>query len=100
MPLSLSLSLASSAKSNKFFLVQGKEKQADAKRKELSDGSKSDHVVLINAMKRWERSVSRGTDRQFCWEFFLSSTTLRVGTHLFLSTLLFLNHVVLSFKVY
>ena len=30
---------------------QGKEKEADAARKELSEGSKSDHIVLINAMK-------------------------------------------------
>lgn len=31
--------------------VQGKEKEVDSARRELSGGHKSDHIVLINAMK-------------------------------------------------
>ena len=38
---------------------QGKEKEADAARKELSEGSKSDHIVLINAMKVQAARVTR-----------------------------------------
>nr|KAG5698926.1 hypothetical protein BaRGS_024847 [Batillaria attramentaria] len=34
-----------------FVIPLGKEKEADAARKELSEGSKSDHIVLINALK-------------------------------------------------
>ncbi|KAL8564469.1 hypothetical protein ACOMHN_017611 [Nucella lapillus] len=61
-----------------FFIPLGKEKEADKARKKLAQGSKSDHLVLINAMKGWERSQSRGTDRQYCWDYFLSPNTLRM----------------------
>ncbi|PVD36953.1 hypothetical protein C0Q70_03946 [Pomacea canaliculata] len=61
-----------------FFTPLGKEKEVDSARRELSGGHKSDHIVLINAMKGWERSLSRGTDKNYCWQNFLSSTTLRM----------------------
>ncbi|XP_076451266.1 ATP-dependent DNA/RNA helicase DHX36-like [Babylonia areolata] len=61
-----------------FVIPLGKEKEADKARKELAEGSKSDHLVLINAMKGWERSLSRGSDRQYCWDNFLSANTLRM----------------------
>ncbi|KAK7094211.1 hypothetical protein V1264_007863 [Littorina saxatilis] len=61
-----------------FVIPLGKEKEADKARKELAESSKSDHYVLIRAMELWERSLSRGADRQFCWDYFLSPSTLRM----------------------
>ncbi|XP_064611599.1 ATP-dependent DNA/RNA helicase DHX36-like [Liolophura sinensis] len=61
-----------------FTIPLGKEKEADRRRKELSKDSKSDHILLINAFQGWERAKSRGTDRQYCWDNFLSANTLRM----------------------
>lgn len=61
-----------------FVIPLGKESEADAARKTMSEGSRSDHIVLINALKGWELSLSRGTDKQFCWDHFLSASTLRM----------------------
>nr|CAI5848255.1 unnamed protein product [Callosobruchus analis] len=56
-----------------FQIPLGKERLADTKRVELSEGSMSDHVLLHKALERYETSDNR---RQFCWEFFLSGHTL------------------------
>ncbi|CAH1983221.1 unnamed protein product [Acanthoscelides obtectus] len=56
-----------------FQIPLGKEKLADIKRVELGDGLLSDHLLLHKALERFENSDSQ---RQFCWEFFLSSHTL------------------------
>ncbi|KAG8233215.1 hypothetical protein J437_LFUL013269 [Ladona fulva] len=61
-----------------FVIPLGKEKEVDQKKQSLARGCKSDHLVLVEAMKRWESLESQGRDRgrQFCWDYFLSSHTL------------------------
>ena len=59
--------------------MQGKESLADERRSKLAEGSRSDHIMLARAYSGWERAVSRGTDRQYCWDNFLAAGTLRVS---------------------
>lgn len=61
-----------------FYIPIHKEKEADVKKNELSRGSKSDHIMLINAFKGWEESKLTGTEGQYCWRYFLSINTLRM----------------------
>ncbi|XP_020637590.3 ATP-dependent DNA/RNA helicase DHX36 [Pogona vitticeps] len=63
-----------------FVIPLGKEKVADARRKELSKNSKSDHLTVVNALKGWEEARRRGfrCEKDYCWEYFLSSNTLQM----------------------
>ncbi|KAH0624092.1 hypothetical protein JD844_007453 [Phrynosoma platyrhinos] len=63
-----------------FVIPLGKEKVADARRKELSKNSKSDHLTVVNAFKGWEEARRRGfrCEKDYCWEYFLSSNTLQM----------------------
>lgn len=61
-----------------FVIPLGKEKEADHQRKLLAKGSKSDHIMLINAYKGWEKAVACGYDRDYCWDNFLSPNTLKL----------------------
>ncbi|XP_012944942.1 ATP-dependent DNA/RNA helicase DHX36 [Aplysia californica] len=61
-----------------FTVPLGKEAEADKARKRLARGSKSDHIMLINAFSGWEENQKRGQSGQFCWENFLSDNTLRM----------------------
>uniref|UniRef100_A0A8C4S3W2 RNA helicase n=1 Tax=Erpetoichthys calabaricus TaxID=27687 RepID=A0A8C4S3W2_ERPCA len=65
---------------NNCFHLQGKEKLADTKRRELSKNSKSDHLTVVNAFWGWEeaKSCSYKAERDYCWENFLSSNTLQM----------------------
>ncbi|NWU82636.1 DHX36 helicase, partial [Onychorhynchus coronatus] len=63
-----------------FVIPLGKEKVADARRKELSKNTKSDHLTVVNAFAGWEETRRRGfrTEKDYCWEYFLSSNTLQM----------------------
>ncbi|XP_041420858.1 ATP-dependent DNA/RNA helicase DHX36 isoform X2 [Xenopus laevis] len=63
-----------------FVIPLGKEKMADARRKELSRNLKSDHLTVLNAFEGWEYAKWRGAraERDYCWENFLSSNTLKM----------------------
>ncbi|XP_061862196.1 ATP-dependent DNA/RNA helicase DHX36 [Colius striatus] len=63
-----------------FVIPLGKEKVADARRKELSKNTKSDHLTVVNAFMGWEETRRRGfrTEKDYCWEYFLSSNTLQM----------------------
>ncbi|XP_069831568.1 ATP-dependent DNA/RNA helicase DHX36 [Dendropsophus ebraccatus] len=63
-----------------FVIPLGKEKLADMKRKELSKNTKSDHLTALNAFRGWESSKQWGprAEREYCWEYFLSSNTLKM----------------------
>lgn len=61
-----------------FVIPLGKENDADRQRSILAKGSKSDHIMLINAYKGWETAVLRGYDREYCWNNFLSQHTLKM----------------------
>uniref|UniRef100_A0A4X2LKK4 ATP-dependent DNA/RNA helicase DHX36 n=2 Tax=Vombatus ursinus TaxID=29139 RepID=A0A4X2LKK4_VOMUR len=63
-----------------FVIPLGKEKVADARRKELSKNTKSDHLTVVNAFEGWEEAKRRGFrfEKDYCWEYFLSSNTLQM----------------------
>uniref|UniRef100_A0A8C5MGJ1 ATP-dependent DNA/RNA helicase DHX36 n=1 Tax=Leptobrachium leishanense TaxID=445787 RepID=A0A8C5MGJ1_9ANUR len=63
-----------------FIIPLGKEKIADARRKELSKNTKSDHLTVLNAFLGWEEAKWHGArmERDYCWENFLSSNTLKM----------------------
>ncbi|NXU44204.1 DHX36 helicase, partial [Drymodes brunneopygia] len=63
-----------------FVIPLGKEKIADARRKELSKNSKSDHLTVLNAFTGWEEARSCGfrNEKDYCWEYFLSSNTMQM----------------------
>ncbi|NWW27364.1 DHX36 helicase, partial [Falcunculus frontatus] len=63
-----------------FVIPLGKEKVADARRKELSKNSKSDHLTVVNAFTGWEEARSCGfrNERDYCWEHFLSANTMQM----------------------
>ncbi|NXW67285.1 DHX36 helicase, partial [Hirundo rustica] len=63
-----------------FVIPLGKEKIADARRKELSKNSKSDHLTVVNAFTGWEEARSCGfrNEKDYCWEYFLSSNTMQM----------------------
>ena len=53
---------------------------ADARRKEISKGSLSDHLMLVNAIWGWEdaRDSGRSAESAYCWDNFMSVNTLKV----------------------
>ncbi|XP_047107788.1 ATP-dependent DNA/RNA helicase DHX36-like isoform X1 [Schistocerca piceifrons] len=57
-----------------FVIPLGKESQVDAVKRELAAGSCSDHIVLAEAVRRWEASGSGRSG--FCHRYFLSWNTL------------------------
>uniref|UniRef100_A0A8D0G5J0 RNA helicase n=1 Tax=Sphenodon punctatus TaxID=8508 RepID=A0A8D0G5J0_SPHPU len=63
-----------------FWSLKGKEKVADARRKELSKNTKSDHLTVVNAFAGWEEAqrCSFRYEKDYCWENFLSSNTLEM----------------------
>nr|CAD7409309.1 unnamed protein product [Timema poppensis] len=56
----------------------GKEDQVNKCKIELSNGSKSDHLVIAEAVKLWEQAKTHGHSRDFCWDYFLSQNTLNL----------------------
>ncbi|XP_021366519.1 ATP-dependent RNA helicase DHX36-like isoform X2 [Mizuhopecten yessoensis] len=60
-----------------FVTPLGKESEADRAKVKLSDGSQSDHIMLVNAFKGWEKAKRQGTGSQYCWENFLSPSILK-----------------------
>ncbi|XP_055969921.1 ATP-dependent DNA/RNA helicase DHX36 [Sorex fumeus] len=63
-----------------FVIPLGKEKVADARRKELAKDTRSDHLTVVNAFEGWEEARRRGfrCEKDYCWEYFLSSNTLQM----------------------
>ncbi|XP_076330694.1 ATP-dependent DNA/RNA helicase DHX36-like [Tachypleus tridentatus] len=65
-----------------FVIPLGKEEQADWKRKQIAQNSKSDHLMLVQAFNGWEVAMEKGYDQQYCWENFLSHSTLKMLANL------------------
>ena len=73
------LSVAASLSFKDAFVVPlGKEGIVDAKKVELSRNSRSDHLMLANTILGWEEAISHHQGRQYCWDNFLSESTLRM----------------------
>ncbi|XP_044758152.1 ATP-dependent DNA/RNA helicase DHX36 [Coccinella septempunctata] len=58
-----------------FVLPLGKEKIADKKRKEFANGCQSDHLFMDKLISTFE-SLSASERKKFCWEYFLSWSTM------------------------
>ncbi|XP_012225359.2 ATP-dependent DNA/RNA helicase DHX36 isoform X2 [Linepithema humile] len=61
-----------------FYCPLGKEEEANRKKLELGMGQYSDHIVLAEALRRFENAHRRGNAGQFCREYFLSFNTLKL----------------------
>lgn len=78
-----------------FLIPLGKEKLADKKRKELADGIKSDHLMFMKMIERFE-NLGYGERKRFCWEYFISFPILETLVKLkknFMSNLFEMNFV-------
>ncbi|KAJ8938405.1 hypothetical protein NQ314_011511 [Rhamnusium bicolor] len=58
-----------------FQIPMGKENLADRKKAELAAGWNSDHLVFHEALERFE---TESNPSYFCWQYFLSSYTLKL----------------------
>ena len=73
------LSVAASLSFKDPFVVPlGKESVVDAIRVELSGNTKSDHLMLANAMAGWEEAMDYNEGFDYCWDNYLSESTLRM----------------------
>eukprot|EP00057_Strongylocentrotus_purpuratus_P033652 XP_792246.3 PREDICTED: ATP-dependent RNA helicase DHX36 [Strongylocentrotus purpuratus] len=54
----------------------GKEKLADERRRVLSNNTRSDHLMLANAMSGWEDAKEHRGEGSYCWQNFMSSNIL------------------------
>ena len=73
------LSVAASLSFKDAFVVPlGKEQLVDKKKRELSNNSRSDHLMLANVMSEWEKASLNKRSNDFCWNYFLSESTLRM----------------------
>uniref|UniRef100_H2Z8B9 RNA helicase n=1 Tax=Ciona savignyi TaxID=51511 RepID=H2Z8B9_CIOSA len=61
-----------------FTLPLGKEDEANVRKQELARGSNSDHMMLVNMFDGWLAAKRAGSDREYCWNNFLSSSTLKM----------------------
>ncbi|GAB6031855.1 ATP-dependent DNA/RNA helicase dhx36 [Chamberlinius hualienensis] len=61
-----------------FVMPLGKEEEADMQKKYLSEGCKSDHLLLIKVFQDWAKAKRQGREYYFCRENFLSVSTLRM----------------------
>ncbi|XP_050304202.1 3'-5' RNA helicase YTHDC2-like isoform X2 [Anthonomus grandis grandis] len=49
---------------------------AAAKRRELLGSVPSDHAIYLLVFQKWQDEVTRGRSKQFCYEYFISETTM------------------------
>lgn len=69
---------ASLAWKDPFFIPLGKEKIADERRRELSNNTRSDHLMLCNAMSGWEDAKDHHEEGSYCWRNFMSANILKM----------------------
>ena len=51
---------------------------ADRVRRSIAPEAYSDHITLLRAFQGWEEAKGHGNERQYCWDHFLSSGTLKL----------------------
>ncbi|XP_030852268.1 ATP-dependent DNA/RNA helicase DHX36 [Strongylocentrotus purpuratus] len=59
-----------------FYIPLGKERLADERRRVLSNNTRSDHLMLANAMSGWEDAKEHRGEGSYCWQNFMSSNIL------------------------
>jgi ATP-dependent RNA helicase DHX36 len=73
------LSVAASLSFKDAFVVPlGKERAVDERKRGLAAGTKSDHIMLANAISGWERARRSNQSGDYCWSNYLSESTLRM----------------------
>ncbi|XLR55189.1 DExH-box ATP-dependent RNA helicase DExH1-like [Arachis hypogaea] len=63
---------------NPFVLPINRKEEADATKRAFAGDSCSDHIALLKAFEGWKEAKRSGNEKQFCWDNFLSSITLRL----------------------
>ncbi|MED6108795.1 hypothetical protein PIB30_027486 [Stylosanthes scabra] len=63
---------------NPFVLPINRKEEADDAKRSFAGDSCSDHIALLKAFEGWKEAKRSGNEKQFCWENFLSSVTLRL----------------------
>ncbi|KAG1687692.1 ATP-dependent RNA helicase DHX36 [Nymphon striatum] len=61
-----------------FVIPLGKEHLVDKRKQVLANGTKSDHIAFINAVKGWENSKSNKEAYEYAYFNFLSTSTLNL----------------------
>ncbi|KAF6156014.1 hypothetical protein GIB67_035371, partial [Kingdonia uniflora] len=61
-----------------FVLPLNRKEEADAVKRSFAGDSCSDHIALLKAFKGWKDAKSKGTERAFCWDNYLSAVTLQM----------------------
>ncbi|XP_073825286.1 ATP-dependent RNA helicase Rhau [Musca autumnalis] len=59
-----------------FYTPLGLEKKVDNIKRELAQNSKSDHLLIHNVIKGYRTASEQGRDNQFCYNNFLSKSTI------------------------
>ncbi|GAU28842.1 hypothetical protein TSUD_21790 [Trifolium subterraneum] len=77
--LSPALTIAAAlAYRNPFVLPINRKAEADAAKRSFAGDSCSDHIALLKAFDGWKEAKRNGSEKEFCWENFLSPVTLRL----------------------
>ncbi|XP_016184683.1 DExH-box ATP-dependent RNA helicase DExH1 isoform X5 [Arachis ipaensis] len=63
---------------NPFVLPINRKEEADDAKRSFAGDSCSDHIALLKAFEGWKEAKRSGNEKQFCWDNFLSSVTLRL----------------------
>lgn len=61
-----------------FYIPLGQEKNVDRVKVELSNETKSDHMVVVYATEGWEKACQAGRERDYCYRNYLSGSKLKM----------------------
>jgi ATP-dependent RNA helicase DHX36 len=61
-----------------FVLPLEHKEEADDARRRFAGDSRSDHLALLKAFEGWQAAKRAGRERNYCWENFLSVSTLQM----------------------
>ncbi|CAM6110806.1 unnamed protein product [Calypogeia fissa] len=61
-----------------FVLPIDRKEDADEARRHFAGDHQSDHIALLRAYDSWQSAKRDGWERKFCWENYLSSSTLQM----------------------
>ena len=76
------LSVAASLSFKDAFVIPlGKEDLVEKARSELAGECRSDHLMMANVLMKWEHHVQQGSSKDFCYDYFLSESILKMLDH-------------------
>lgn len=65
-----------------FVVPLHRQQEADRVRRRLAGDSRSDHLALLRAFEGWRGARGQREERDYCWEHFLSASTLQMIANL------------------